>query len=66
MRCHLLAEGKSHGEEWPLYIARFSQPGVIISLQICLNSNLKTIKIMQTISVLLVACTNHSTSLIKL
>ena len=41
MRCHLLAEGKSHGEEWPLYIARFSQPGVIVSWQISQHKNYK-------------------------
>ena len=41
MRCHLLAEGKSHGIEWPLCIARFSQPGVIVSWQISQYKNHK-------------------------
>ena len=38
MRCHLVGEGKSHGKERPMSIARFSQPRVVISFQICFNT----------------------------
>ena len=38
MRCHLVGEGKSHGKERPMSIARFSQPRVVISFQICFKT----------------------------